>query len=207
MHRSYCISLADSYQDWSKAETEFKRIGLNVQRFIATPASERGDNACLAFNDSQYRVIKRAFVDGCVTATVFEDDVVFDKNWLHINQAVHELPEDWWLLYLGGNVFGMDTTVWEMPDKYSQHLMRLHNCWQTHAIMYSRKALEWIADNFKPKELPIYDEWLRVNVLNNQPCFMLNPMICYQRPRKSTIWGTHADYTGAHERGNKLFAA
>jgi GR25 family glycosyltransferase involved in LPS biosynthesis len=178
-----------------------------VQRFIGTTAAEKGGNNCLAFNDSQYRVLKRAIADNCQTATIYEDDVVFDKNWRHINKAVDELPADWWMLYMGGNIFGDDKQNWKMPEKHSPNLMRLYNCWQTHAITYSRKAMNWIVQNFNPNEFPIYDEWLRVNVLNHQPCFMLSPMICYQRPRKSNIWGTHADYTGAHERGNKLFAA
>lgn len=182
-------------------------MGLDVQRFIGTPAVEKGGNACVAFNDSQYRVIKRALVDGCQTATIYEDDVIFDKNWQHLNTAISELPGDWWMLYLGGNIFGMDTTEWKMPERYSNHLMRLYNCWQTHAITYNRMAMEWIVQHFDHNSGFIYDEWLRVNVLPNNPCFMLSPMICYQRPRKSTIWGVHADYTGVHEKGNKLFAA
>ena len=153
---------------------------------------------------------------------LFEDDVKFDGE-INFN-----FPEDAFTVHLGCNIIGMDTTVWEMPTRGvvngSHHksewqmptnstpagFARLHNCWQTHAIWYSKEAVEFILKNFKfvtdeykTEGCQIFDEWLRVNVLPLKQSYVANPMVAYQRPRWSEIWNCEADYTGCHIQGNK----
>jgi hypothetical protein len=115
---------------------------------------------------------------------------------------MRELPEDWDLLYLGGNIIGSDTTNWQMPTRYSSHLATLHNSWQTHAIVYSQKGAKYILDNFNPETFPVLDEWIRVNMMPQGKVFLCTPMIAYQRPCYSDLWQVPADYTGAHKQGN-----
>lgn len=186
--------------------TEFYKQGFTAERFRAFS----GDNRHLAFNKSQYFAIKS--VSGYANALVLEDDCVF-INTSHLYYAVNELPPDWDIFYLGANLTGLDGLKdWKYPTEYSHHLCRLHDAFQTHAIAYSRKMMQWIVDNFpfykdeyEREGLTIFDEWLRINVLHGDfKSFVINPQISYQRRSFSDLWNVESDYTSCFERGNKL---
>ena len=209
--RILCINI-DGGAEWELAQAEFKRVGLTVERFPAIVE----DNRVLGFNKSVYECMKLAEGGDLL---LFEDDVIFDelnKEISHVNgRYAHHmisyilslLPEDSLTVHLGCNIYGADTTVWQMPTAYGPHLAKLHNCWQSHATLYSPECVKFILENFNPNicdgDHPIFDEWLRVNVLSQGRSFLTKPMIAYQRPRKSEIWGIHTDYRGAHTAGNE----
>lgn len=203
--KSICISIGP---DWPLAEAEFKRVGLEVEKFDAIVE----ENRPLAFNKSVYECMKLA--DG-KDLLLFEDDVVFDEyinfeNNLSLEAWFDCLPKDFMTLHLGANIIGMNTTVWQMPTKFRDNLAKLHNAWQSHSTYYSAECVKFILDNFKfvtdeykTEGCQIFDEWLRLNVLNQGRSYLLNPMIAYQRPRHSEIWNRASDYTGAHKQGNE----
>jgi hypothetical protein len=203
-----CINLDSRPDRWAQATEEFKRVGLTVERFPAIT----GDNRPLAFNQSVYACMKIAKQRGG-DLFLLEDDVVFDGQL-----PSFAIPDgDWMTLHMGANIIGSDIMSWQMPEKVeawtgSPHgVVRLHNCWQSHATMYSARCIDYIIENFpyytdeyKTEGLIIFDEWLRLNVLNQGHSYLFNPMVAYQRPSVSNIWGdTHMDYTGAHTAGNE----
>jgi GR25 family glycosyltransferase involved in LPS biosynthesis len=208
MH-SYLINLASRPDRLEKATAELNRIGIEAERFEAYT----GDNRPLAFNKSQYYCIKKAVEAGHATFAIFEDDVAFTENAAElITDAMCEIPDSLSVLHLGCNIIGMSTTQWRMPHKYSEHLAFLYNCWQTHAIVWSKPAAEYVLNNFpyytdeyEKEGLTIFDEWLRVNLYNKFPCFVMRPMVAYQRPDVSDIWqgGGVSDYTSCFHDGNK----
>lgn len=185
----HLINLDKRRDRLNKVTEELRRVGLSFERF---PACE-GDNRHLAFNKSQHEVLKLAGE----RTLVLEDDVLF-KNIDHLCSALGELPADWDVLYLGANVNG--TTL----ERHSEHLFKIKNSFTTHAVAYSKEMAEWIVENFNPDEFPIYDEWLRQNVQERFKCFLIAPMIAWQRPDFSDIWQTQADYTSCFIQGNEL---
>ncbi len=195
----YCINLDVRIDRWEACKKEFLREQIEVERFSALT----GDNRHLAFNKSQGAVISKALTDGSRNALILEDDVVF-QNTMHLNYAMNELPEDWAILFLGANVIGLDGVPFQKPVRHSAHLFRITDAFQTHAVAYSRAAMEYIVKNFNPNEFPIYDEWLRVNMLKQFSCFIIAPQIAYQRAGRSDIWQCDADYTSLFHRGNEL---
>lgn len=191
--RICCINLDKRVDRWEKCLIEFERVGLEVERFSAFD----GDNHHLAFNKSQHTAIKKMVEEGAERFLVLEDDVIF-KGYDHVTAALNELPPDWDALWLGANING--TTL----ERYSDHLFKLRNSFTTHAVGYSKKMAEWIVENFNPDQFPIYDEFLRINVQEQFKCFLVAPMVAWQRPDHSDIWGHHADYTSCFIEGNKL---
>ena len=183
--------------EWPVAKAEFERIGLTVEPFQAIVE----ENRVLAFNKSVYGCMELAKGEDLF---LFEDDVVFDE-WTQINP-----PEGAMTVHLGCNLIGTDVTVWQMPtNSVPKGLAKLHNCWQSHATWYSKECVKYILENFryvtdeyKTEGCQIFDEWLRVNVLSMGRSYVMNPMICYQRPRWSEIWNRDSDYTGCHSQGN-----
>lgn len=202
-----CINIDSDTESWRLSQQQFKRVGLEVERFPAIVE----DNRVLAFNKSVYRAMKESNGDSLL---LFEDDVIFDIDsridyYLSTNY-LPEMPTNFLTLHLGANIIGTSSTIWKMPTYYSAHLAKLHNCWQSHATLYSADSVKYILDNFKfvtdeykTEGCQIFDEWLRVNVLNQGRSYLLNPMIAYQRPRKSEIWNCMTDYIGAHKQGNE----
>lgn len=196
--KTLCINIDSDTESWDLSKKEFDRVGLQVERVSAVVE----DNRPLAFNKSVYKCMQIAEGDSLL---LFEDDVMFDsKPYLYI----YSVPADFLTVHLGCNIIGMNTTVWEMPDYYSKGLAKLHNCWQSHATLYSAECVKYILDNLRTDVLDadnmIFDEWLRTHVLNQGRSYVMNPMIAYQRPRNSEIWGgVFADYTGAHKQGNE----
>lgn len=204
--KTYCINLDKRTDRWQRSEEEFKRIGIEVERFKAY----EGNNPMLAFNKSQYHVLKQVLNEGHKSSLILEDDVEF-RDVSHMNAALSELPSNWDILFLGCNLIGCGGMEFEKPIYYSKHLRKLVDAWQTHAVAYSRGMVEWIVNNFpyhddqyETEGLMIYDEWLRVNVIKKRMCFVVAPQVALQRPDHSDIWNTHADYSSLFERGNKL---
>jgi hypothetical protein len=207
-----CINITEDTESWHLSQQEFARVGLIVERLPATVE----DNRPLAFNKSVYKAMEAARVQtDCGYAyddlLLFEDDVVFDSAfWPCWANYPFQLPPDFLTLHLGCNLIGMDTTVWQTPTPYSEHLARLWNCWQSHATLYSAECVKYILDNFNPNVLDadnmIFDEWLRTKVLPMGCSYVMKPMIAYQRPRKSEIWNCHADYTSVHKLGNQYLS-
>lgn len=135
-----------------------------------------------------------------------EDDVVFG-NIDALDAALDELPKDWDLLYLGANITGSVFGIKERPPvKHSDHLHRVRAAWTTHAVAYPRRIVEVIVSHYQPQTFEMYDQWLNANILPHYKCFLVNPMVAYQRPGKSDLWNCHADYTGAFEASNKIMS-
>lgn len=194
--KNLCINIDSDTESWALAQKEFDRVGLTVERVSAIVE----DNRPLAFNKSVYKCMQMARGDSLL---LFEDDVVFSCNEL----PRYQVPIGFLTLHLGCNIIGTDTMQWQMPTAFTPFLAKLHNCWQSHATLYSAECVQFILDNLRTDVLDgnnmIFDEWLRQNVLPMGRSYILNPMIAYQRPRKSEIWNCHADYTGAHSQGNE----
>lgn len=198
--RILCINIDSDTTAWDLSCKEFEKFNVDVERVSAIVE----DNRPLAFNKSVYKCMQMAAGDSLM---LFEDDVVFDTNIQAWQLPWNELPDDFMTLHLGCNIFGSDIVKWKMPTHYSGKLAKLHNCWQSHATIYSAECVQWILDNMRidifDNENNAFDDWLRRKVMPMGRSYLMRPMIAYQRPRHSAIWNVPTDYTGAHFNGNK----
>jgi GR25 family glycosyltransferase involved in LPS biosynthesis len=121
---------------------------------------------------------------------VCEDDVTFihqSKELFKI--AYNELPEDWDMLYLGGNIH-------EPGVRFSESLFRINKAVHcNHAILYSEKARDFILQNYDlwTNEIKAYDHWLYLVGQGLMNCYMCSPVLAYQKPGYSYS-GLWADY-------------
>ena len=149
-------------------------------------------------------MLKTFLSTGAETLLALEDDAVF-RNLDVLPKAIAELPADWDILYLGANITGMVFGIQENPPaKHSQHLHRVRRAWTSHAIAYTRNAAERIVTVYNPDICGMYDNFLSEYMLPKLNAFLVNPMVAWQRPGKSDLWGQQTDYTGAFEMGNKI---
>lgn len=196
--KALCLNI-DNGPEWELAKQQFDAIGIEVERFQAIVE----DNRPLAFNKSVHAALA-AMPEG---GWLFEDDIMFEGGRDVIQAAIRTLPPDFLTFHLGCNIIGSDLMKWEMPVWYGPGLCRLTNCWQTHANYYSAEAIKIILEGHALDRLDndnnIFDDWLRRYVLSLGRSYVINPMIAYQRPRKSEIWGVEVDNTGTHRMGNE----
>lgn len=194
--RKVCLTADES--EWTKAVKEFERVGLtDVQKFNALP--DIGPHQ--SFNRSTRQILIDFCESGSQRLLFLEEDVEFVSH-SHLSKALQELPDDWDIVYLGGNISEKD---FRKPERYSTHLCRVFNCWTTHAVGYHRKVIEDILQ-FQPGfSEQMYDNWLSTR-LEQYNAYIINPMVAVQRSRVSTIWKTFCDYSDKFEKGNKQMA-
>jgi hypothetical protein len=178
-------------------------MGWEYERFAAVdPYPDAG--AWIGSSYSHTEVLRN--VSGLLL--VCEDDVMFIDGAKEIfDKAFVQLPEDWDMFYLGGNV--------KKPAKrYSENLFRItYGVHCTHAIMYSEKGRKFNLDNFnalsdeKSIESVFYDHWLYCQGLGKMNCYICYPIIAYQRSNYSNARQGYMDYFGEmkeNERNNLI---
>jgi hypothetical protein len=163
--------------------------------FYSIPHPEGFKSFCL----SQKAMIERAAQSEDTYSFLLEDDCQIKGNWretIDYIPAVGKID----ILYFGCNLKGIK------PEPAGLGINRIKSAWMTHGILYSKEALQFIAKNYQPeKEWQMYDDWLDKQ-LPEMNAYVLNPMIAYQRPGNSDLWGTFTDYTSTIDEGNKLMA-
>lgn len=190
-----CLNLPSQEDEWNICKEHCQSVGLNqVERFEAVPGKTPGASFTLSQKAMLEKFINTKY-DNCL---LIEDDIKF-REWegykkvitsgttLYLPLVLQELPTDWDILYLGGNIQGNSF------KRVSDHLFKVTNVWTTHAVAYRRKVVEYILENF-PDENIMYDNWLGAKVLPQFNCFMAYPMIAWQRERKSNLWGNDVNY-------------
>jgi GR25 family glycosyltransferase involved in LPS biosynthesis len=193
------ISL-DAYIDRMKfIPEEMAKMGWEYERFSAVdPYPNAG--AYIGSSYSHTEVLRD--ISGLLL--VCEDDVMFIDGAKEIyDKAFAQLPEDWDLFYLGGNVK-------KPAQRYSENLFRItYGVHCTHAILYREKARNFILENFnalvddRTGEITFFDHWLYCNGLGKMNCYICYPVIAYQRPNYSNARKDIMDYMGEMKENEK----
>jgi len=162
-------------------------IGINYEVWEAT---ENEQYPCRGLVDSIQRYFRKVLSEGGDKCLVFEDDII---NLLQgetvpretIENCIQQLPQDWDLFYLGCNpVFGFEKF-------YSANLLPLRIAYATHAVAYSKRAMEFIIS--RNIEEPI-DNFIVREFQPTAKCYASYPMIFSQRPNFSNIGNAFTDW-------------
>lgn len=188
------VCLTNDPAEWQIAQTEFNRVGLEVEKFQAV--KEIGPHQ--SFSHSERNILLDFLHSDAERLLHLEDDVVF-RDLSLLPAALFQLPADWDILYLGANlVLWNNGEPW--PERYSEHLFRVKCAWTTHAIAYNKKCVRTILEKQPEFSVQMFDNYLstRLPELN---AFCVAPMVAYQRPRFSSIWNKPEidDYTPIFE--------
>lgn len=122
----YCINLARRDDRWAQVGEQFDAVGLEVERSEAIDGcaldalpttvhlaqSPRAIPGIVGCSLSHRRVLEDARACGYKRFLVLEDDVVFAPDAdARFARTVGQVPDDWAMLYLGGNHRGGLSTV------------------------------------------------------------------------------------------------
>lgn len=119
----FCINLDRRPDRWAAMRENFGRFGIHcVERLAAVDGKEIElperlshlrpvDYACTL---SHLNAVKKAREAGAPSVLIFEDDCLFDPDFvLKFPEYMRQVPADWDMLFLGGYHFEMPLTVSE----------------------------------------------------------------------------------------------
>lgn len=190
----YCINLESRKDRWAQSQSEFSKHNLAVDRVPAI----LGSDLCVAFGGgvkpgavgcslSQFFVIKMAKQLGLKNFLLLEDDVEFDDDLQNnFTQAIADVPDDWDLLYLGGNHLSgqlqhIKNDVYRVGRTLAAHALAFRN--SVYDLMLSK-----VIQIAKPCD---------VHYAESQPqlkAYALIPCLAWQKEGFSNIENMHVNY-------------
>ena len=194
----YCINLPNDTDRWAHAVIQFEKIGIldRVEKIYATPPHKDINVPSLKFprgemgvSLSQNKVIMNALISGANNVLIFEDDIVFEADTINkLETALAELPEDWDILFFGGNpVEGM--------SKYSSTLNKTKVFYGAFAYALTRQSMLKIINQFFDKLTIMPYDGLTSNISLEGNGYVINTPICWPHPGESVIRKAYRDYT------------
>lgn len=136
---TYCVNLDRRPDRWEQCQKKFALLNLLVERWPAIDGEQLDLNisglpkGSLGNLITHINQLKFAQDENLENILIFEDDVVFDEDFLDIfSQHSQFIPDDWDVIYFGGNHMRSPT-----PFKGRLHLLR--ETYTTHAVAINAK--------------------------------------------------------------------
>lgn len=191
----YCINLDRRPDRWAECQAEFEKLNLIVERVSAIDGTKlnnntRLKNGALALSLTVYNIITEAIENKYNKILILEDDIEFTENINVFSEEISSLPEDWDLLYFGGN---HNIHVGSsQPIKINEHFRKLHNTYSTHAIGINSSGFKLIDEKLKTDIKEIDVLYAEIQKTNNVYCF--NKLLATQRNSFSDIENMTVNY-------------
>ncbi len=190
-HPAFCINLKRRPDRRSEAEAEFAKYQIPVMFIDGVDGKElnfpvtvsrdsqvvsKGDYGCTL---SHLSVVKLAKEKKLPYYWVFEDDIEFhpDLQQLLI-PFLHQVPENWDMVYLGGNHDGG-------IDKVTENVYRMRHSFATHAMIIKETIYDALIEVWGggPEKVDV-----GVASLHSKfNCYVLRPHLAFQRNSFSDI--------------------
>lgn len=193
----FCINLKRRTDRRAEAEAEFNKFGIKVEfidgvdgmfldDFEVNSLHEgkvrKGDLGCTL---SHLNVVKTAKERGYKNYFVFEDDAVFSDDFNTAFPIMYnQLPEDWQMVYLGGNHDGGFTHV-------NTHVAKIQRTFTTHAFGAKSEIYDElinVLEKVEKVDVTISSLHSKLN------CYVFRPHIAFQRAGFSDILNRFEDY-------------
>jgi GR25 family glycosyltransferase involved in LPS biosynthesis len=198
----FCLNLDKRKDRWEDSQVEFKKHNIeNVERFSAIdgmalnlPLSNNIDQngyvhpphinginiGAIGCGLSHLFMIKIAKRAGYKNILILEDDVCFHENLnIEFEKAVQNLPNDWDMLYFGGNHFA------GKPIHYDDNLYRITCTVTTHAIGINYKMYDNLIDRLINISKPTDCSYADLQKMTN--CYVTNPHLAWQKSGYSDV--------------------
>lgn len=189
----YCINLDRRPDRWEQGKSEIDKHGLNVERFSAVDGNQNniktengatnGDVGCTL---SHYNVVMDAKVNELEKILVLEDDVIFTDNLNELfDKYIKFVPENWDMLYFGGNHVGGIVQI-------NEHVAKVRHTYTTHAYGIRNTVFDHVKllHGQGKKQVDVY--YADIQKIFN--CYVIRPHLAWQRDGFSDIQNNHTSY-------------
>lgn len=181
-------------------EAEFAKHGLTVERVSGIKGNpnglqtvgKAGDVGCTL---SHVKCIQLAKERGWDKVLIFEDDVALRDNYgeLFCNY-VRQVPDDWDMVYLGGNHWGRDLSMRYNPMLYriSDNIARTKHTLTTHAYIIRDSMYDAVIEHLGKASKQV--DVMYADLQDLYMVYTFRPSLAWQRPNRSDINGKDCDY-------------
>lgn len=201
----YCVNLDRRPDRWEECLEQFYIHNLEVSRFSAVDAKnipeivKRVDKipglvyGAVGCGRSHRLIIESAKNDNLDNILILEDDVQFhDDLNIMFSEFIQEVPDDWDILFLGGNHSLNNIWQREPVTKISEHVYKLVFCYATHAYAVRKKAYDKIIECLLPENDRGDVLFSHAQVQLNT--YILRPHLAWQRPSYSDVEENFENY-------------
>lgn len=197
---AFCINLDERPERMKQAQAEFWKLGLNVERVPAVKGNPDGIVSKLLPNEvgckqSHLNCVVIAARREWKSVLVFEDDVVFADNANELfARYMEEVPDDWAMIYLGGNHWGWNLGEKDKPqlERVTDNVYRTRNTLASHAY-----AVRWMVWGYAVEMMMSNDVAVDVvysKIQKEYPCYAFRPSLAWQREGWSDINNRKCNY-------------
>lgn len=214
----YCVNLDTRIDKWNECKKEFQKLDIQVERFPAINGAslfKQGMNltaGAYGLMLTHQEILKEVVLKKYKNVLILEDDVTFiDNFYSYFFDKIQSLPEDWDLLYLGGNNYfhqGNFKLVTGDPNmvvhKYNYRQLNHELCkttWTqtTHAIAINNKAFQAVSSYIDNNSSKPIDDIFRIMQQSGYNAYTFLPSLALQRPSISDIENRFVDYNSNYD--------
>jgi len=192
----FCINLSKRPDrlDNFKSEVEKHNLGEFV-RFEAVDGDLLKINSKLlkgeiGINQSIINLMELSIRENYNHILIIEDDCVFNENIKQLNDYLPQVPNDWDMLYFGGNHNTHMGTI--PPFPVNKNIVRLHTTYAAHCIAIKKHMFPIILKEIKKFESPLDVSYQKLQ--KNHKIYGLNPGVATQMKDYSDIQKKEVNY-------------
>jgi hypothetical protein len=195
--KTYCINLDRRFDRWEECLIEFKKYDIEgVIRWSAIDGNninklgscEKSSQTALILTNID--ILEDSIKNNLKNVLIMEDDIKFSDEIYNISEYFKYLPEDWDMVYFGGN-HNLHTGV-NPPLIINEKVCKLHNTFTTHCVGINGKSFNTIINKLKEFNNPLDVIYTDLQRSLNGYCFY--PLIATQRISYSDIEGRVVNY-------------
>lgn len=188
----YCINLDKRTDRWKLMNDYFTKNGITVTRFSAVDGTkidvshldhkklkDKGLGA-VGCSMSHLNIIKDAKENGYDKILIFEDDCIFEPNFIDIAYDVlMDLPDNWHMIYLAGM---KRDAVTDITDKLQQCTgITTTHCYGVHSSLY-----DTLIDTILTTTYAV-DRLYQVEIHPKYNCYISNKQLVFQTAGYSDV--------------------
>jgi GR25 family glycosyltransferase involved in LPS biosynthesis len=187
----FCINLDKRTDRWEKSQEEFKKAEIEAIRYSAFDGSKIEKFNLLSVGEvgalrSHLGIFKLAFERKLKNVLIFEDDIELSPDFLEQFIANYfKVPDNWDMLYFGGNHVGGITPV-------NESVAKIYHSYAIHAYAVKCNMFSKIIERLEKEELQV-DVYL-AELQKECNAYVFRPHIAFQRADFSDIQGGPVDY-------------
>lgn len=191
----YCINLDRRTDRFENSSIEFSKNSLIVERFSAidgnnlqeTLTLNKWERACFM---SHIEILKRIIEYGYERVLILEDDIEFiDNLQYYFIGNIKSIPDNWGMLYLGGNHINPPTPI-------NNIIGRISRTYTTSSYAITKKTAEYMIKKLEKAGMKEQIDVFYSGCHRSGNCYTYYPKIAWQKPGFSDIQQGMQDYTG-----------
>lgn len=139
---------------------------------------------------SVIEILENATKNNYDSILIIEDDCTFNDNIKNIDLYFELLPDNWDMVYFGGNHNTHEGT--KPPEIINEKIIKLHRTFAAHCIGIKNHMFKIILTELKKFLYQLDVVYQKLQLTHNIYCF--NPLVASQKPGFSDIQNRHVNY-------------